>query len=79
MRFVGFSEEIALTSLYSIYWLIFITETESVYYAVRNNSLSVIELITILKILRLLDKVRNVASVGNESLQRNIDRRNYFY
>jgi len=49
MRFVGFSEEIALTSLYSIYWLIFITETESVYYAVRNNSLSVTELITILK------------------------------
>ena len=76
MRFVGFSEEIALTSLYSIYWLIFITETESVYYAVRNNSLSVTELITILKILRLLDKVRNVASDGNESLLRNTDRRN---
>jgi hypothetical protein len=73
MRFVRFSEETAFTSLYSIYWLIFITETESVYYAVRTNSLSVIELITILKILRLLDEVRNIASVGTETLLRNID------
>jgi len=64
MRFVEFSEEIALTSQYSIYWLIFITETESVYYAVGTNSLRVIELITILKILRLLDKSETLLHLG---------------
>jgi hypothetical protein len=39
MCFVWLLEETELISLYSINWLVFITETESVYYAVRAGSL----------------------------------------
>jgi hypothetical protein len=38
MCFVWISEQIAIISLYSINWLVFITETECVYRAVRNES-----------------------------------------
>jgi len=34
-RFVWISEQMAIISLYSMNWLVFITETESVYCAVR--------------------------------------------
>ena len=42
MRFVWISEQTAIISLYSINWLVFITETESVYCAVRTEYLTVI-------------------------------------
>ena len=38
MRFVWMWEQTAIISLYSIDWLVFITETECVYCAVRSNS-----------------------------------------
>jgi hypothetical protein len=39
MCFVWISEKIAIISLYSINWLVFITVVESVYSAVRTESL----------------------------------------
>ena len=39
MCFVWISEQTAIISLYNINWLVFITETESVYCAVRTGSL----------------------------------------
>jgi len=41
MCFVWISEQTAIISLYSINWLVFITETECVYCAVRTGSLNV--------------------------------------
>jgi hypothetical protein len=43
MCFVWISEQTAIISLYSINWLVFITETYSVYCAVRTESLTVIQ------------------------------------
>ena len=40
MRFVWIWEQTAIISLYSINWLVFITETECVYCAVRTGSLT---------------------------------------
>jgi hypothetical protein len=40
MSFVWISEQAAIISLYSINWLVFITETECVYCAVRAGSLN---------------------------------------
>jgi len=37
--FVWIREQTAIISLYSVNWLVFITETESVYCAVRTGSL----------------------------------------
>ena len=42
MCFVWISEQTAIISLYSINWLVFITETESVYCAVRTEPLNAI-------------------------------------
>jgi len=42
-EFVWIWEQTAIISLYSINWLVFITETESVYCAVRNGSLYIIQ------------------------------------
>ena len=42
MCFVWISEQTAIISLYSINWLVFITETECVYCAVRTGSLYII-------------------------------------
>jgi hypothetical protein len=39
MCFVWISEQTAIISVYSIKWLVFITEVESVYSAVRAESL----------------------------------------
>jgi hypothetical protein len=39
MYFVWIWEQTAIISLYSINWLVFITETECIYYAVRTGSL----------------------------------------
>ena len=39
MCFVWISEQTAIISLYSINWLVFITETECVYWVVRTGSL----------------------------------------
>jgi hypothetical protein len=39
MCFMWISEQTAIISLYSINWLVFVTETESVYCAVRTGSL----------------------------------------
>jgi hypothetical protein len=41
--FIWISEQTAILSLYSINWLVFITEMESVYYAVRTDSLNIIQ------------------------------------
>ena len=38
--FLRISEQTAIISLYIIYWLVFITEAESVYCAVRNGALN---------------------------------------
>jgi hypothetical protein len=43
MCFVWISEQTAIISLYNIIWLVFITETESVYCAVRTGSLKTIQ------------------------------------
>jgi hypothetical protein len=43
MCFVWISEQTAIISLYSVNWLVFITERESVYCAVRTGSLYIIE------------------------------------
>jgi hypothetical protein len=43
MCFVWISEQTAIISLYNINWLVFITETECVYCAVRTESLNVIQ------------------------------------
>jgi len=42
MCFVWISELTAIISLYSINWLVFITETECVYCAVRTGSVYII-------------------------------------
>jgi len=42
MCFVWISEQTAIISLYSINWLVFITERESVYCAVRTGSLNTV-------------------------------------
>ena len=44
MCFVWIWEQTAIISLYSINWLVFITETECIYCAVRNRSLYIIRL-----------------------------------
>ena len=44
VRFVWISQQTAITSLYSINWLVFITETEDVYCAVRTGSMLIIEI-----------------------------------
>jgi hypothetical protein len=43
MCFLWISERTAIISLYSINWLVFITETESVYCAVRTGSVNILE------------------------------------
>jgi len=54
MCFVWISEQTAIISLYSINWLVFITETESVYSAVRAGYLNFFVVVCVLKGLRLL-------------------------
>jgi len=45
MCFVCISEQIAIISLYSINWLVFITEAENVYFAVRTEYLYIIQIL----------------------------------
>jgi hypothetical protein len=45
MRFAWIWEQTAIISLYRINWLVFITETDCVYCAVRNGSLTIIQII----------------------------------
>ena len=45
MCFVWISEQTAIISLYNINWLVFITETESVYCAVRTEAFNKVEAI----------------------------------
>jgi hypothetical protein len=49
MRFVWISEQTAIISLYSINWLVFITEVESVYCVVRIESLYKTDYVSSLK------------------------------
>jgi len=49
MCFVWISEQTAIISLYNINWLVFITETECVYCAVRIGSLYIIQISRSLK------------------------------
>jgi len=46
MCFVWISEQTAIISLYNINWLVFITETECVYCAVRTGTLYIIQVIS---------------------------------
>jgi hypothetical protein len=41
MCFVWITEQTAIISLYSINWLVFVTETVCVYYAVQTGSMSI--------------------------------------
>ena len=43
MCFMWISEQTAIISLYSINWLVFVTETENVYCAVRTDALCVLK------------------------------------
>jgi len=45
VHFVWISEQTAIISLYSTNWLVFITETERVYCAVRTGYLYIIQVI----------------------------------
>ena len=60
--FVWISEQTAIISLYSINWLVFITETECVYCAVRTGSLYII--------LRSAHTVYLCVLCGSENKQR---------
>ena len=62
MCFVWIWEQTAIISLYSINWLVFITETECVYCAVRTGSLYII--------LRSAHTVYLCVLCGSESKQR---------
>jgi len=62
MCFVWIWEQTAIISLYSINWLVFVTETECVYYAVRTGSLYII--------LRSAHTVYLCALCGSENKQR---------
>jgi hypothetical protein len=53
MCFVWISEQTAIISLYSINWLVFITETECVYCAVRTESLNIIHANTSLQMVNI--------------------------
>jgi hypothetical protein len=53
MCFVWISEQTAIISLYNINWLVFITETECVYCAVRTGYLNVIQVNFSLQIVKL--------------------------
>jgi hypothetical protein len=44
IRFVWISEQTAIISLYNINWLVFITETQCVYCAVRTGCLNAIQI-----------------------------------
>jgi len=44
MCFVWISEQTAIISLYCINWLVFITETENVYCAVRNECFKIMHI-----------------------------------
>jgi hypothetical protein len=48
MCFVSISEQTAIIPLYNINWLLFITEMESVYCAVRTGSLTITQVNIIL-------------------------------
>jgi hypothetical protein len=64
MCFVWISEQTAIISLYSINWLVFITETACVYCAVRTGSLNVTQVNVRLKRMTLVGvpaRNRNVA------------------
>jgi len=52
MCFVWISEQTAIISLYNINWLVFMTETECVYCAVRTGYLNITEVKLTSKISR---------------------------
>ena len=56
ISFVWISEQTAIISLYNLNWIVFITETESVYFAVRTGSLNQTDAVQYLKSsLRLIN------------------------
>jgi hypothetical protein len=55
MCFVWISEQTAIVSLYSINWLVCITDTEYVYCAVRNVSWNIIQVTFVFKGLIITD------------------------
>ena len=71
MCFVWISEQTAIISLYSINWLVFITETESVSHAVRTGSLNVIQVNFLFKRL-----IKNPEIWSSKSKQ---DQINFFF
>ena len=73
MCYVRISEQTAIISLYSTYWLVFITETESVYCAVRSGSLYIVQFSL------SLSHIYAVIWLQNVSLENNLQKRNYQY
>jgi hypothetical protein len=66
MCFVWITEQTAITSLYSINWLVFITETDCVYSAIRAESLR----LEIVYLILVLNPYRSGSSVVGLSPRR---------
>ena len=62
MCFVWIWEQTAIISLHSIDWLVFITETECVYCAVRTGSLYIIQVTCF---VRISEQKRIITPNGN--------------
>jgi hypothetical protein len=62
MCFVWISEQTAIISLYSINWLVCITETECVYCAVRTGALYVIQVTLVCKVFSTAAGPRRTAA-----------------
>jgi len=61
---VWIAEQTAIISLYSINWLVFITETECVYCAVRTGSFYVIQVSVSFSRIKYLDIIEPRSSLG---------------
>jgi len=71
MCFVWISEQTVIISLYSINWLVFVTEKECVYCAVRTGSLYIIHIdINFQRLYMLLHKVKIFLRTALQSLVR---------
>ena len=72
MCFVWIWKQTAIISLYSINWLVCITETECVYCAVRAGSLYIIQVNLVFKRLNLLLKLSTLRLDSQSSTRTNV-------
>jgi hypothetical protein len=70
MCFVWISEQTAIISLYSINWLVFITETDCVYCTVRTEYLYIYRQVQLSQILRSAHTVYLCVLCGSQNKQR---------